>query len=319
MPSYIFRENLQTDPGNHNTSTLSNENRLLSAASIWLTYESLIEVNRPESETGWQLFSSSSKIAWKTGTSYGFRDGWAIGTNADYTVGVWAGNADGEGRPGLTGNAAAAPVLFDVFDFLPAADWFKPPLDEMRKAAVCRQSGHLAGMYCPETDSVWIPISGLNSFPCPYHILVHLTPDGNYRINSNCAQASDMIHVPWFLLPPAQEWYYKQKNPGYKMLPPLHPGCITDESIDIMELIYPKHTATIYIPFNMEGEKSKVVFEAAHRKPNTTIFWHLDDQYLGSTSHIHQFGFNPTKGSHVLTLVDEYGNSFSKSFDVMNK
>ena len=265
------------------------------------------------------MFSSSSRIAWKTGTSYGFRDGWAIGTNASYTVGVWAGNADGEGRPGLTGNSAAAPVLFDVFDFLPETDWFKPPFDEMRKVPVCRQSGHLSGLYCPATDSVWIPESGLNSLPCPYHVLVHLTRDGNYRINSNCADIDDMQHISWFLLPPVQEWYYKRKNPGYKTLPPMRPDCLNEETLDYMELIYPKHTASIYIPYDLEGEKSKVVFEAAHRKPNTTIFWHLDNQYIGSTCHIHQLGINPSAGPHILTLVDEYGNSLSKAFEVINK
>ena len=86
-----------------------------------------------------------------------------------------------------------------------------------------------------------------------------------------------------------------------------------------MDLIYPKHTARIYIPYEMAGSRSKVVFEAAHRKPNTTIYWHLDEEYLGSTNHIHQFGMDPGNGHHLLTLVDEYGNSFSKSFEIINK
>ena len=90
----------------------------LSASSIWLTYEALQKVNRPESETGWQYFSSSPDLAWKTGTSFGFRDGWAVGTTPEYVVGVWAGNADGEGRPGLTGISAAAPILFDLVNLM---------------------------------------------------------------------------------------------------------------------------------------------------------------------------------------------------------
>ena len=75
----------------------------LTASSIWLTYEALKKVNRPEGEAGWQYFSSSPNLAWKTGTSFGFRDAWAVGTTPEYVIGVWAGNADGEGRPGLTG------------------------------------------------------------------------------------------------------------------------------------------------------------------------------------------------------------------------
>ena len=318
MPDYIFHENTgraQPELAGSNTPG----NNILTAASIWLTFESLIEVNRPESETGWKLFSSTRKIAWKTGTSFGFRDAWAIGTSQDYTVGVWAGNADGEGRPGLTGVSAAAPVLFDVFDFLPESPWFSPPYDEMRKVPVCRQSGHRAGVYCEDIDSVWIPESGLNTLPCPYHIMVHLDEKGQYRINSSCAGLSDMRHVSWFVLPPVQEWYYKRNNPSYTALPPLHPDCHGDEQIEYMDLIYPKHTARIYIPYEMEGSRSKVVFEAAHRKPNTTIYWHLDQEYLGSTTHIHQFGIDPAGGHHLLTLVDEYGNSFTKHFEIIDK
>jgi len=319
MPDYILDNEQKNRPVDQAVSHFSDNNNLLNAAAIWLTFESLIEVNRPESEKGWKLFSSTRKIAWKTGTSFGFRDAWAIGTNPDFAVGVWAGNADGEGRPGLTGVAAAAPVLFDVFDFLPESSWFSPPFDEMRRIPVCRQSGHRAGVNCEDPDSVWVPESGLNTLPCPYHLLVHLDNKEQYRLNSSCADITEMKHVPWFVLPPVQEWYYKRIHPSYNSLPPLHPECSSDEDIEYMDLIYPKHTARIFIPYEMVGSRSKVVFEAAHRKPNTTIFWHLDEEYLGSTTHIHQFGLDPGNGHHLLTLVDEYGNSFSKSFEIINK
>ena len=77
-------------------------------------FKALEEVERPEMESGWKNFISSMNLSWKTGTSFGFRDAWAVGVNADYVIGVWVGNADGEGRPGLIGVRAAAPVLFEV-------------------------------------------------------------------------------------------------------------------------------------------------------------------------------------------------------------
>src|SRR5690606_9694106 len=85
------------------------EHSYISASSIYQTFDALKELYRPGEETGWRFFTSSKKIAWKTGTSFGFRDGWAIGITPKYVVGVWIGNADGEGRPGLTGTDAAAP------------------------------------------------------------------------------------------------------------------------------------------------------------------------------------------------------------------
>ena len=93
----------------------------LSAASIWFAFEAMSALNRPEEEADWQQFGSMKQVAWKTGTSYGGRDAWAIGTTPRYTVGVWVGNASGEGRPGLTGVGNAAPVLFDLFSLREAA------------------------------------------------------------------------------------------------------------------------------------------------------------------------------------------------------
>lgn len=73
------------------------------------------ELARPEEDANWEMYSTSQKIAWKTGTSFGFRDAWAVGVTPKYVVGVWVGNADGEGRPGLIGREVAAPIMFDVF------------------------------------------------------------------------------------------------------------------------------------------------------------------------------------------------------------
>ena len=78
---------------------------------MYQTFQSLKEVNRPGTNQNWQYFDSSNEIAWKTGTSFGFRDAWAVGTTKDVVVGVWVGNADGEGRPGLVGPQAAAPII----------------------------------------------------------------------------------------------------------------------------------------------------------------------------------------------------------------
>ena len=138
----------------------STEKTLFDAASIYLTYESLKEVNRPESDENWEFFDSSKQIAWKTGTSFGFRDAWAIGTTKDYVVGVWVGNADGEGRPGLVGVQAAAPILFDVFDVLPKSDWFSKPFDEMQEVEICKKSGYRASQNCDEIETKFIQLSG---------------------------------------------------------------------------------------------------------------------------------------------------------------
>ena len=289
-----------------------------SAASVWLTFQSLLDVNRPYTQAGWKSFSSSSKIAWKTGTSFGFRDGWAIGTSPDFTIGVWVGNADGEGRPGLTGIAVAAPILFDVFNTLPRNNWFQSPVNELYPVAVCHKSGHLPGPFCSSIDTIYVPASGRASVPCPYHRKIHLSPDGRYRVNSNCRAISGMRHESWFILPPAQEWYYRAKNPDYRILPQIHPDCKPMDDIEIMEMIYPRHSARIYVPREMDGSKGEIILEAAHRHPSSLIYWHLNETFIGTTRHIHKLGITPKKGNYLLTLVDENGYTLVHNFEIID-
>ena len=115
----------------------------LAATAAWRTLEALVEVKRPGVLGAWRSFASSRPVAWKTGTSFGFRDAWAIGTTPDVTIGVWVGNADGEGRPELVGLRAAAPVLFDLLDAMPPGPWFDPP-EGLASVEVCAHSGLLA-------------------------------------------------------------------------------------------------------------------------------------------------------------------------------
>ena len=98
----------------------SEETTSAKTGAAWLTLSALTEVNRPE-EIDWKSIPSMQTIAWKTGTSYGFRDAWAVGVTPRYTVGVWVGNATGEGKPGLVGAQTAGPVLFDIFSYLPSS------------------------------------------------------------------------------------------------------------------------------------------------------------------------------------------------------
>ncbi|MCF8381501.1 MAG: penicillin-binding protein 1C [Bacteroidales bacterium] len=291
----------------------------LSAGSIWYTFKALRDVNRPFERQGWENFTSSSQIAWKTGTSFGFRDAWAIGFNSDYVVGVWAGNADGEGRTGLTGVSSAAPFLFDIFDFLNTDAWFVEPYSEMEEIDICVESGHRASLRCTHVKKMLIPKSGLVSEICPYHKTFHLTSDSLFRVNASCYKPGEMSHVSWFILPPAQEYYYKKQHSFYLSLPPLMPGCEEDSDYQYIELLYPGNTEGIYIPVEHDGMKGKIIFEASHRNRNETLFWHLDNKFVGETRIIHQIGLTPSPGIHLMTIVDSKGNSFRRNINIIEK
>lgn len=290
---------------------------VFSASAIWLTYEALLRVNRPESETGWQYFSSTPMIAWKTGTSFGFRDAWAVGTTPKYVIAVWAGNADGEGRPGLTGITAAAPILFDLVNLTGTGDWFKTPYEDLTIIPVCKQSGFRAGPDCSETVEMSVHLNGLRSPACPYHQIIHLDGSGTRQVNSGCVSPAEIRNESWFVLPPAMEYFFRQKHPEYRPLPPVDPRCTPDKPVPVMEFIYPSPGVKIFIPRDQSGSKTRIVAEIAHRNPSKKIYWHLDDTFIITTRSIHQIEFQSGSGTHVLTAVDEDGSMIKVGFEVM--
>jgi penicillin-binding protein 1C len=289
----------------------------LSASSIWLTYEALQKVNRPESESGWQYFSASPGLAWKTGTSFGFRDGWAVGTTPRYVVGVWVGNATGEGRPGLTGISAAAPLMFDLVNLMGSGTWFKTPNEDLTMIRVCARSGFRAGPDCPETTEIPACLSGLKTEACPYHQIVHLNKSKTFQVTSECVPPDEITNESWFVLPPAMEYFYKKKHSEYRTLPPVASGCSVSKSIPVMEFIYPTSGIKIFIPRDHTGELTKVITEVVHRNPSKKIFWHLDQTYIGTTQYIHQLEMFARSGNHILTAVDEDGNTIKCGFTII--
>ncbi len=293
------------------------DHSVLSAASIYLTFEAMREVARPDELSGWKYFASSRSVAWKTGTSYGHRDAWAVGLNPNQVVAVWVGNASGEGRPDLTGVSAAAPIMFDVFGLLPPSTWFERPIDDMAFIPICRQSGQRASDICEPIDSMWVPLTGLETAPCPYHRIVHLDSKGEFRVNDLCYDRDKMLHQSWFVLPPAMEWFYKSKKSDYRMLPPYKPGCRSETPLKSMAMLYPRSiNAKISIPRNLDGSLSDIVFEAVHRANDATIYWHLDDKYIGTTKTFHKLALCPAIGHHILTLVDADGETLVTPFSV---
>ncbi|WP_422106409.1 penicillin-binding protein 1C [Winogradskyella sp.] len=294
---------------------LTHEKSVFDAASIYLTFESMKQVNRPEHDESWEFYDSSQDIAWKTGTSFGFRDAWAIGATRDYVVGVWVGNADGEGRPGLVGVHTAAPILFDVFDVLPKSDWFAKPYDEMLEVTICKQSGYRASSVCDETALRHIQISGQKTEPCPFHKMVHLDVSGQFQVNSSCENVSNINNQPWFVLPPLQAYYFKNKNPFYKALPPYRNDCSESFAVS-MEFIYPNQQNTIFLPKDFDGHTNDLVLKVAHSKPELELYWYIDNQYVGRTKDIHDMAVLPKEGEHLITVVDELGNELKHKITI---
>ncbi|MCX6208317.1 MAG: penicillin-binding protein 1C, partial [Bacteroidetes bacterium] len=104
----------------------------------------------------------------------------------------------------------------------------------------------------------------------------------------------------------------------YKNFPPFMQGCNIDAA-KVLDIIYPDNNAAIYIPVELNGNVGSTIFTATHRNSNAKLFWHLDDDFVATTQHFHQLELNPTIGKHIITIVDEDGNSSSRNFEILKK
>jgi len=288
---------------------------ILGAGSIYLTYNAMKEVNRPEGDEAWKFYDSSLELAWKTGTSFGNRDAWAIGTNSRYVVGVWVGNANGEGRPELTGVGSAAPILFDVFNLLPRKKWFQPPLNDLEYAEVCSLSGHLAQDDCPKTKQL-ITRRGKKTTVCPYHKLVHLDETEQFRVNSSCEEVDKIVSKKWFVLPPVMEWYFKSLHIDYKTLPPFRADCQQDQKA-AMDFIYPKTNSKIYLTKDFNSTIQPVILKVAHSNREAKLYWYVDNVYKGTTQTFHELQIEAETGIHYITVADEFGNEIRRKIEII--
>jgi penicillin-binding protein 1C len=296
----------------------------LSGGAAWLTLEALTFAVRPGEEAQWQDYAGSRRIAWKTGTSFGNRDAWAVGVTPAWTVAVWIGNASGEGRAELVSASTSAPVLFELFSALDSMNslsgrkngsWFPQPAGALNPVEVCAYSGFPAGPDCAGIKIAHAPKDAPFVRPCPYCRTVTLNESEDMRVLVKAGSGERVHELKWFVLPPAEEWYYRKWNLDYRPLPP--PAGGGGGSMNLA-LFNPEENASIYVPREIDGREGRVVFQAAHRDQAGIIYWHLDETYMGATEVFHEMAAHPGPGFHTLILVDGGGARLTRRFEVLS-
>ncbi|CAM1340246.1 penicillin-binding protein 1C [Tenacibaculum aestuarii] len=307
-PSFLFDETLDLGKVQKDYTTLD-------AGTIFLTLNTLLEVNRPYTDQAWKYYDSSQKIAWKTGTSFGNKDAWSIGVTPKYVVGVWIGNSDGEGRPDLTGVGSAAPLMFDVFDVLPKSNWFLEPYEDLIEAAICEKSGFLAKPICPSITKR-VQKSAMKAQSCPYHQEIMVDKLEKFRVNSNCESISNMKSKSWFVLPPLMAHYYQQNNADYRPLPNYRSDCNRLES-NLMGLVFPSKSITkVSLTRGEDNQLNPIILKLTHSNSEAKVYWYLNEQFIGITQQYHEQAILPNEGINTITVIDDSGNELKKVLEV---
>ncbi len=292
-----------------------------SASSIHHTFTAMKNVLRPNGFGDWEMFASSKRIAWKTGTSYGHRDAWAIGTHPQYTVGVWVGNADGEGIDEIIGVSTAGKILFDVLDILPLDDsWWAIPYDDMDEIEVCSTSGMLPSVYCQNKESQWMSKSSNRSPVCQYHQSIWTDETGEYTVNRTCYPMEKAIKSSILKLSPLVSKYYSRLHYSAAAMPFLHPECNNGNgNNEQLELIYPNPDERIFIPRDLNAARQEVIAQLEHTDPKAEVFWHLNGNYLGVTRNFHTMSLDGRAGGYALLCTDQYGNTIERKFKIVGE
>lgn len=279
----------------------------ISRGAAYLTLDALTHEKMAYQDTS---YMGSQKIAWKTGTSNGFKDAWSIGCTPKYVVGVWAGNADGVGRPEIRSNVAAVPLMFDIFDVLEKHVWLSEPKLELKMTKTCVHSGYPVSRYCDNTAMALSPIHAPSPKLCPYCQPICLSEDGEFRVAAEDVIGNERIENR-FSLPPFEEFFYKQNHKQYRSLPPfLNKSHKTDD----FDIIFPQPGDIIDIPIELSGEMGAFTAKVIHKNSGATLYWDIDGKYLGKTNNFHQFDIKADKGRHILTLTDNEGNIKNRVF-----
>jgi penicillin-binding protein 1C len=210
----------------------------------------------------------------------------------------------------------AAPLMFGLFNTLPRSEWFDVPVHALRRIETCANDGYLANGSCA-TETVWMPRESHFDRLTPHNLDVHLDA-GRQRVTGDCESPGNMTRTSWFVLPPAEEFYYRRSHAEYRPLPATRADCLGGRTgRAALAVLYPDANARVLIPSELDGTRGRAIFEAVHRRRDARVYWHLDDRYLGETHTFHQQSLDIDPGEHILTLVDDQGERVARRFEVL--
>ena len=269
----------------------------------WYALKAMMSLNRPKEEQHFGKMGGQ-KIAWKTGTSYGHRDAWAVGTNNRYVVAVWVGNEKGGGVYNLTGVKKAGPVLFRIMRHLDSEGDIKERNVWAKKVLVCSQSGMLKGNLCTETHTLFVPKNAHQLRNCDHHKIVY---------DENAVSLKDTFYY----LKPVENYYYKQYF-GQSLALPAY-AYAKNELGSPLKIVYPQAKSVILVPKKLDQQYAQIECRASSAIKESTLFWFLDGKFLQKTTTTHKIHLNLDNNEHTLLINDSFGNKDQVTFSVVRR
>ena len=251
-------------------------------------------------------YSKLPKFAWKTGTSYGKRDAWAIGFNPNYTIGVWMGNFNGVGSPNLSGAEVAVPLLFDLFnaiDYNSDVKWFEVP-EELIIRKVCSESGLIPTQYCTNVISDFAIKDKSHNEICNIHKPVYVNLDDNIQYCTGCLPSSNYKKVVYAVYDPELSVWFSQNKYDYHKPPKHNPNCTAKFAEDGPRILSPSENYEYFLEKNSSQE---ILLMAASDSRVKTHYWYVNEKFIKKSKPGEKVFFIPDEKELKITCLDDKG------------
>lgn len=288
---------------------------LFSPEASRLTLDILSTVTRPTQAQAWEFTRDMPAVAWKTGTSFGHRDAWAIGLSQDLAIGVWVGNPDGSQCQNISGVRHAGPLLFDLFRTLARGQTMlpQPVAPRLITMEICSVSGCTPGPFCPVS---YVPaIAGVTTLPaCHMHKRIFVHQDSGLRLHGECLGQFPSKEQTIVLWPPELVAYQRAQGVPLPGLPALHPQCldIPDESGPVIQS--PSQHTPYLLRTDAPASFQRLALLAAPAPGGTKHYWYVDSRYVGQTSPEVPCFVSLESGKHEVLVTDNLGRSSQTTY-----
>ncbi|MCU0332597.1 MAG: penicillin-binding protein 1C [Ignavibacteriaceae bacterium] len=251
-------------------------------------------------------YSKLPKFAWKTGTSYGKRDAWAIGFNPNYTIGVWMGNFNGVGSPNLSGAEAAVPLLFDLFnaiDYNSDVKWFEVP-EELITREVCSESGLVPTPFCKNVTRDFAIKDQSHNDVCNIHKPVYVNLDETVQYCTGCLPSSDYKKTVYAVYEPELSVWLSQNKSDYHKPPQHNPNCNAKFAEGGPKILSPSEDYEYFLEKNSGQE---ILLLAASDSRVKTHYWYVNEKFIKKTKPGERVFFIPEEKELKITCLDDKG------------
>jgi len=280
---------------------------VFSPATAYLVTEILTGLQRPDLPSNFASTLYLSTVAFKTGTSYGRRDAWAIGYTGDFTVGVWIGNPDNRGNPEIVGGKVAAPLLIDILNAVASRNRKKilslPP--EVGVRTICAVSGLEPTPRCRHQITDLYAERTTNLRSCDVCKEYLLSPDGKQTYCSSCLGSSKFQRAIYLDVPADLVNFWRATGILHDVPPAHNPACPRVFPGDGPAIVSPSQETTYYLV----APRQELALLAGSAADVRAHAWYLDDRFLGSRPPGDRLFVTVAEGIHAITCVDDHGRS----------